>query len=197
MKKTWNIAKRILSGLITAMLLLILVSSMVQKMSGKAPGVLGYHIMYVMTGSMEPEIMAGDSVFVKECAADQVALGDVICYEGTEGVMAGKMVTHRVVVAPHEENGQLWLQTQGDANAAPDSPITGDRVYGVVIGKSSLVGMLFKFFCTVPGLLTIAAPIVWMMVDEIRHMIKISREEIKEIEESVSAAGKADEENKP
>jgi len=171
MEKTGGLIKRILSGSITVILLLLLATAMVQKISGNPPGFFGYHMMNVLTGSMEPEIMTGDAILVRECGADEVKLGDVVCYRGTSGVMTGRMITHKVVAAPYECDGEIWLQTQGTANLVPDDPIKGEQVYGKVVCRLLLIGKIYSFFCTVPGLIIVTVPILWMIFDGIKDII--------------------------
>jgi len=176
-KETIKKIKGILSGLLTVFLIIILSVSVVQKILGKTPGLFGYHFMYVLTGSMEPEISAGDAILVKECTADSVKLDDVICYRAESGEMAGKMITHKVIRETYKVDGETFLQTQGTANITADDPIRADQVYGKVVTKLVILGMLFRFFCTVPGLICVSGLIIWMMVGEIRNIYKAAKEE--------------------
>lgn len=180
MKNAVGTAKRILSTVVTVLLLCILVLAMVQRISGATPGIGGFHLMQILTGSMEPEIMTGDAVLVRECSAADVKIGDVICYKSRTGEMSGKMITHKVIEGPYEKDGETWLRTKGTANDVADDPIRAEQVYGIVVCRLTLIGKLYSFFCTVPGLIVIVLPIVLIMIGEIRSMIRVAREEVAE-----------------
>lgn len=179
-KKAIKLIGRILSGILTAVLVLILVVVMQQKLTGNVPGLFGYHLMYVLTGSMSPELEAGDSILVKKADAETLQVGDVICYYGTSGEMAGQLITHKVIRAPYEEDGKRFLQTKGVANPVADEPIETSQVFGKVVFRLRLLGKLYKYFCTVPGLITVLTPIAVMMVLEIRSMVLCVKEDIAE-----------------
>jgi len=61
-------------------LLLINVTLIVKSYTSpdKVPDFLGYKPFIVLSGSMEPSIMTGDMVFVKETDPDSLKVGDVI-----------------------------------------------------------------------------------------------------------------------
>ena len=188
MKKTGKCIRQIMSGAVTAALILILASVLWQKMTGEVPGLFGFHLMYVMTGSMSPEIEAGDAVLVRKAEADSLRLGDVICYYGTEGAMADQLITHKVIRTVYEENGERYLQTQGVANARADEPIGTGRVFGKVVLRLRLIGKLYRFFCTVPGLIAVLLPIVIMMISEIRQMVSGAKNGPEETEKETARA---------
>jgi len=178
LKKAFTITKRILSTIFTLVLIAILALVMMQKLTGEIPGLFGYHLMYVLTGSMEPELMIGDAIIVKEIDAKQLQLDDIICYYGTHGEMKGKLITHKVVKAPYEEGGTVMLQTQGVANNTADEPIEAEQVVGKMVLKLSVVGKLYQFFCTVPGLIVVLVPIILMMAAEVKRMFTLAKEDI-------------------
>ena len=74
-------------------LLLINVTLIVKSYTSpdKVPDFLGYKPFIVLSGSMEPSIMTGDMVFVKETDPDSLKVGDVIAYKSGSAV-----VTHRI-----------------------------------------------------------------------------------------------------
>ena len=69
--------------------------------------------MVVTSGSMEPGIRVGDAVMMRPPSPGEIRNGDVITFKpfGSLG-----LVTHRVV-ATSEIEGNLYFQSQGDANA--------------------------------------------------------------------------------
>src|SRR5574344_1153276 len=100
--------KKTISKVVFVVLLVILVPILVFNIiimlksfikPNEVPGVLGYKPMIVLTGSMEPNIMRGDLVVVKE-TKDDVVKDDIISYRDKEGLI----ITHRIV-AVFYENG--------------------------------------------------------------------------------------------
>ena len=47
---------------------------------GEMPGVFGVKPAIVLSGSMEPEILTGDMIFLHKTDPDLLQTGDVICY---------------------------------------------------------------------------------------------------------------------
>ena len=83
--------------------------------------IFGYTYFVVATGSMSGTIEVNDVVIVK--LGEQVAINDIITYQGEEG----EFITHRVV----KKIGNQII-TQGDVNNTQDEPITKEDVVGIV-----------------------------------------------------------------
>lgn len=83
------------------------------------PGLLGYQHLTVLSGSMAPTIPTGSLVLVKPVAAGDVAYGDVVLVHRDDDQPGGLPYLHRVVGVEQIE-GQVVVQTKGDANRAPD-----------------------------------------------------------------------------
>ena len=79
------------------------------------PKAFGYHIYTVVSGSMEPAIMTGSLVYIKEEAPEDMQQDDIIAFYGTKD--GASIITHRVV-----ENRVLMGEfiTKGDANKTQD-----------------------------------------------------------------------------
>lgn len=87
-------------------------------------GLLPAAPVVVATGSMEPGIGVGDVVIVCPVDPEELAVGDVIRYQGE-----GCTVIHRIVAIDGDS-----FTTQGDANNAPDlHPVEKDQVLGRVV----------------------------------------------------------------
>ena len=101
------------------------------------PGLFGYEIYTVVSGSMEPALPTGSAVFVKYTAPETIELGEIVAYmDGSEPV------THRVI-----ENHMVEreLVTKGDANEIADfEPVP----YGSVIGNVRYSVPLLGFYLT-------------------------------------------------
>lgn len=78
----------------------------------------GFRIYRVISGSMQPALQIGDVIIIKK--ANSYAEKDIITYDN--GLTT---ITHRIKSINGDE-----IITEGDANDAPDKPITKDRILG-------------------------------------------------------------------
>ncbi len=90
----------------------------------------GYWPMIVLSGSMEPSIRIGDIVVVKR-TQQEPRVGDVVAYK-----YSGMIILHRVINVTGNQ-----LVTKGDANDAPDNPITVKQVLGELYLHIPYVGL--------------------------------------------------------
>ena len=112
----------------------MLVSTAVLAFLGLAvgPHVLDYRTMTMLTGSMAPVIDPGDVVVSTPLDIEDVQVGMVITYHIP--IDDHRVVTHRVIDVQRSADGTVTVQTQGDANDAPDpwtAVLTGDTAYQV------------------------------------------------------------------
>lgn len=146
MSKTGRIVKTFLVTLVIILLIVtlllaifIVVGIVLSDDRQMSPWGTGFFI--ISTGSMEPSIPVGSVIFVREVAADKIAVNDIITYlsENMQDI-----VTHRVM-AISEGDGRYVFTTRGDANNTDDSPLAFDRVIGRVVyyisGNSFLIGV--------------------------------------------------------
>ena len=82
------------------------------------PGIIGYHPVVVLSGSMVPALNVGDVAVTRAAVPSQLEVGDVITYRSGSG-----LTTHRIIEIEESPDGRLF-HTQGDANATPDSEAT-------------------------------------------------------------------------
>ncbi len=90
---------------------------------------------HVISGSMEPEIRAGSTIFLYP--AKHIAVGDVIVYHPTS--LGREMIVHRVV----DESPEGYI-TKGDAAGKTDQemgepPVTTSRIAGKVLTLSGSI----------------------------------------------------------
>ena len=78
----------------------------------------GFRIYRVISGSMQPALQIGDVIIIKK--ANNYVEKDIITYDN--GLTT---ITHRIKSINGDE-----IITEGDANDAPDKPITKDRILG-------------------------------------------------------------------
>jgi len=117
------------------------------------PGLMGYQVYDVVSGSMEPEIPVGSVVYVKQADPSMIQVGDVIAYQSESDV-----VIHRVT-ANRSSMGEMV--TKGDANNVEDfSPVPYVDVLGRVEVHLPFLGAFMSIYASVAGkvyLLLIAA----------------------------------------
>jgi signal peptidase len=120
------------------------------------PKFMGMAPLVVMSGSMEPEIMPGDLVIIREQAPHQYQLGDVATY-----MVGNTSYTHRIVA---EEDGTFIFQ--GDNNNTIDEPVPAEGLVGKVLLKIPKLGLATLFFKTPRGIMALVALIVLLLYGE-------------------------------
>ena len=105
----------------------------VRSLTGNVlPMPFGYGAAVVLTGSMEPAIMADELIVVQ--ARQDYEVGDIVVYQ------SGRiLVVHRIVSLDGET-----VTTRGDANNAADAPIRPEHIKGRVIAHIPHVGRLVR-----------------------------------------------------
>lgn len=124
---TW--AWRLGCGLVTLVAVAAIAAAVVvPRLAGATP-------YTVLTSSMRPGLPPGTLVVVRPVHAAEIGVGSVITYQLESG--KATMVTHRVVAQGFGADGEVVLQTQGDANDVPDEAwvlpdqLRGEKWYAV------------------------------------------------------------------
>ncbi len=117
-------------------------------------------MVVVVSGSMEPNLLEGDLLFLKGTDPENIKSGTI---EGKEGDIIvfnaynlwvhapAEPIVHRVIDKKYD-NGWFFL-TKGDANSIPDADwVPETRIFGVVVGRIPYVGWV-KIILTDSGLL--------------------------------------------
>ncbi|WP_345751538.1 signal peptidase I [Microbacterium rhizophilus] len=137
----WRIAAHAAAVAVGAALLVLVVAILV------IPRLAGGTSLTILTGSMEPNLRPGDVVVTRGideadvCAG--VAIGDIITYLPRPDDPA--LITHRVIgktIGTYEDGTDCRLITQGDANSAPDEPVSPAQVRGVFLYGVPQLGWL-------------------------------------------------------
>ena len=116
------------------------------------PTIGGYAPLIVLTGSMEPEIMSGDLIIVKQIDGKDVKEKDVIAFFDPDG-NGTSILTHRVTEI-FEEDGTLYFRTWGDANDTADRlPVSADKLVGIYVTRIGGAGNVAMFMQTTAGLI--------------------------------------------
>jgi signal peptidase len=109
----------------------------IAKSRGEIPGILGFHLFVVESGSMEPTFHVG-SVLLCRKPQDPAKLQvkDVVTFRN----VSGHVVTHRIVEVIAGETGAAAYRTKGDnpQNSADSENLTPDRVLAVFVLKIPL-----------------------------------------------------------
>ena len=127
----------------------------------EVPKIGGYSPLIVLTGSMEPNIMGGDIIIVKQTEGKDVKNDDVIAFFDPDG--NGTSILTLRVIEIFEEDGTLFFRTQGDANNTADrQPVSADRLVGVWTDiRVPGAGSVAMFMQTTAGLVVcVGVPLV-------------------------------------
>jgi len=159
-------AAGIIGNVISLFLIIIITLSLYsmlqyRKNPDRAPSVLGFCALSVLSGSMRPYLEPGDMIVNRMVSAEEVKAGDVITYR-----TGSSLVTHRVV-REIEENGKRSFITTGDANNTADSsPITEEQLVGKVLFKIPYGGYVARFIASPIGMLVTAIPVFLILIGE-------------------------------
>ncbi len=131
---------KLIKGIITFFLLIVLLVVVLQKFTNNRIALGNVYVFQVATGSMKPVYEVGDIIVVRDTDADQLKVGDDVTYQGTTGDFANLTITHRII-REREDGGKHYFVTQGVANTGEDPEISEDNIYGKVIYHT----VLFSF----------------------------------------------------
>lgn len=138
----------VLSSVILAVTVIFAVFVLVQVRTNGYVSIAGKSLFRVVTGSMEPTVPTGALLIAEQTDIGRVEPGDIICFHSVEADTRGWIITHRVVDRL-DEDGQIRLQTKGDANSVVDiNYVTADNLVGRVIwytGRDNLFSQIISF----------------------------------------------------
>jgi len=92
-------------------------------------GLLGFQPSIIASGSMRPTLEVGDIAVTVQTRPENIKVGDIIQY-WRQGETAP--IIHRVIQI-ERAGGITYIVTKGDANNAPDEPITVTQTVGKVV----------------------------------------------------------------
>ena len=136
--------------------------------SDEVPSVGGVVPFIVLSGSMDPEIQAGDLIICHQADASQVKKGDIISFFDPQG-NGTAVVSHRVTAIEHDSSGKPVFTTKGDANNVADSaPVTADKVIGIYQFRIPGLGNVAMFMQSTQGLVVcVAVPVALLLAYDI------------------------------
>lgn len=156
---------------------LVLIAVVAPFVVHAVPGAIGAdHSFVVLSGSMEPEINAGDVIMVREAGADEIQEGDVITF--VEGEETDTPTTHKVIDVRQGENGPRY-KTKGVANEDPDpGTVAPGQVIGTVWFVIPYVGYVVQFAGTQTGFIAmVVVPIALLLLSELADLIRDGRDD--------------------
>lgn len=110
---------------------------------------LGFKAFIVLTGSMEPEISAGDVVIVNNVQQSNLKTGDIITYSVGS---SSQTVTHRIIETV-QKNGKTYYKTKGDNNNSTDSDMVEyENIIGTVNFTIGKIGLIINALKTTGGI---------------------------------------------
>ena len=149
LKFLWTIVRTILSIILIALLAVIIT----QRVSNNKMSVAGFRVFTVVTESMIPEYIVGDTIITRSIDQADIKIGDDVTYLGTTDSFRDKIVTHRVIKKEKDKDGEYIFQTKGIANEKEDPKINGSQIFGKVFYKiksisflNSVIGNLYGMY---------------------------------------------------
>lgn len=132
------------TSVITTLVTLLLIASIalclfvaIQVLGKGYASFAGYSFFRVVTGSMEPEIHVGALILTKEVDIEALEIGDIISFRSKSSDMLGRIITHRIVGVTTSPDGEILLETKGDANLTMDSYYVDKyNLIGEIVWKS-------------------------------------------------------------
>ena len=193
MKKTLDIAKKVLVWLIIVLAVFMMLFTLISvtTVDRADRGIFGYKAFIVLSDSMSAtDFKAGDLILVKEVKdLDTLKEGDIISYTSVNPENYGKTVTHKIRKKTIDADGCPGFITYGTTTGTNDAHIVN---YNFVIGKYQFripgMGNFFVFLKTAPGyILCVFLPflilIVLQGINSIRLFRQYKQEQMEEITE--------------
>lgn len=142
-------------------------------MGNALPMPFGFGAAVVLTGSMEPAIMADDLILVAR--AETYAVDEIVVYQS-----GGLLIVHRIV-----DLADGLVTTRGDANNAPDAPVELSRIKGKVIACIPGAGGLVRLLKTPAATIALVLGAVAMMEASYRKEKKKGDDELEKLKEEI------------
>lgn len=158
--------KKTFSFLLYTVYALIIIGLVILFIAPPISGVGALDVKIVKSGSMEPNIMTGAVVAIREVPTYNI--GDVITFT-SEG--ASIPTTHRIV-GTEQVDGQAYFITKGDANEERDTnPVFPNNIIGKVMVDIPYVGFILDFARQPIGfMLLIGVPALLIILDELTRI---------------------------
>ena len=145
----------------------ILVQSYIEP--NTIPNFFGIKTFVIVSKSMEPTIMTGDAIFIKELEKNKIKLNDIISFHDNRDIN-----THRIIDMT-TQNGTTQYTTKGDNNKNPDrEKVTYDKIEGVFLFKLAGFG---KIADLIKNKATLVVLLIFLMLISI-NQVNISKKRL-------------------
>ena len=125
----------------------------------ETPDFFGYKSFVIVSGSMEPTIMTGDAILVKQVPESEIEEKDIISFRQGQ-----TNVTHRIV-AITEENGIKSYTTKGDNNHIEDKEkITYQQIEGKYQFKINQFGIVIEILKSKITLIVLMIMVIFVYI---------------------------------
>ncbi len=161
-------------------LLLIFQSTILKNKS-----IFGYRSYVIASNSMYPVLEYGDVILVQDISFDDIEIGDIITYQGNNGELKNKIITHEVIDINYVNDVRV-LVTKGRANTGVDPYVYPEQIYGKFFYKYTIISFVSKIVRNKFGfVLFIFIPFGILFVLEFINMVKETKR--RELEKLVKA----------
>ena len=134
------------------------------------PDFFGYKSFVIVSESMEPTIMAGDAIFVKEIKQEELKVNDIISFQRGD-----ETITHRIIEIV-EEDGVTKYKTKGDHNKNEDKEkVAFDKIEGKYQFKVNRFGKTIEIL---KNKLTLVILLVLLVLIS-AYQVRISKKRLK------------------
>lgn len=132
-------------------LILLVLGVLAIVLAVNAGPAFGRQVIVVRGGSMSPSIPLGSAIVVASVQPADLRPGDVVTLKDANGTLLSHRIT-RIVQLP----AGLYIETKGDANATPDTPLVpASEVVGRVDASLPVVGYLIYLLTLPTGVLSL------------------------------------------
>lgn len=151
----------------------------------KNKSIFGYRSYVIASNSMYPVLEYGDVILVKDINFDDIEIGDIITYQGNNGELKNKIITHEVIDINYVNDVRV-LVTKGRANTGIDPYVYPEQIYGKFFYKYTIISFVSKIVRNKFGfVLFIFIPFGILFVLEFINMVKETKR--RELEKLVKA----------
>lgn len=181
-KRIWSVVSKVL----IALLILIMILTLVMRISGNKINILGINIYYIVTPSMEPTLKVGDmilSVNVKDYS--KLEVHDVITYKGEVGSYKGKLITHEIIDI-EEKEGKYTFTTKGTNNQDPDPLVSEEQVVAKMLFEIPFLGKIVTLLRNrIVFFFVLIVPLAIMLVFETKDLFQAFKKSDEKEDESI------------
>lgn len=166
--KLFKIVKGVINILLMIFCMLFVLVVCMQRFSNNELSFFNYRMFTVASGSMAPKYKVGDVLIAKSVPAEEIKVGDSICYLGDKGSFNGMIITHEVIDIEKNANGDYVYHTKGIANIVADPVVDYDQIYGKIVHRSAILSFMYGIVGSKYGLfLFIIIPLFYIIGSEI------------------------------